>query len=199
MIFSNEIGRFTWGVTLMQLLKLEIIEIKLNLMTAHVISQTKMNFSPYSLNFRNTPSEENVTFSGHICVSKLIHDEHFYLEHCQRNFSFFHCVMWTRYEQFFGFLDAMCTIVCFNAHAGHIIYCSFNFDYFFYSYVRWHLDLFQMILNFYCGMPVSSDVRCRQRFMIQFDLGKLFVEIFFGLILLVSLNCVRESIDKTLW
>lgn len=48
---------FTWGVTLMQLLKLEIIEIKLNLMTAHVISQTKMNFPPYS------------QFPQHICAS----------------------------------------------------------------------------------------------------------------------------------
>lgn len=87
--------------------------------------------------------------------------------------------MWTRYEQFFGFwtqcaqlyISMLMLVTLFIVHSTSII--------FFYSYVRWHLDLFQMILNFYCGMPVISVVRCRQRFMIQFDLGKLFVEIFF--------------------
>lgn len=92
---------------------------------------------------------------------------------------FFHCVMWTRYEQFFGFwtqcaqlyVSMLMLVTLFIVHSTSII--------FFYSYVRWHLVSFQMILNFYCGMPVSSVVRCRQRFMIQFDLWKLFVEIFF--------------------
>lgn len=61
---------FTWGVTLMQLLKLEIIEIKLNLMTAHVISQTKMNFSPHSY------------------MRLQINTWQTYLEYCQRSFRF---------------------------------------------------------------------------------------------------------------